>query len=216
MDTESEPPPVARIPIPPDGTACGVIFAVLFVGTFVALAVSNLVAYSRTPLWGIIPSVLWLAIVAFCIVLVVWQVGVWASVVACLGAFSSRQFAEAARAGDQTTIAFGYDLFRWRFYYLRTTREQIVGVDMNAGQATAFAGKDMDDWSVVLWYIDPTARPMRDPQTGLRTPEVYIIGPARAKKETAELFAAVVAFLRAAGVDLQPTDRENQYRRSDP
>lgn len=197
MSAEPEPP---RLDLPSDGSGCGGLFAAAFVGLFVALAVYNLVTPGGAPfdVCGTIASVLWLALVAFCLTLAVWQVGVWGSVVAVLGGFSLRHFADARREDDRVVIGFGHQLFGRRWYYLRLAPDDVTSVGMSSGQATAFAGRDMGDWSVVLWYAPD---------------EVYIVGPARPREETAELLAAVVAFLRAAGVNLEPSERENEFRR---
>lgn len=210
MDAEREPPPLAKLRLPADNVACGAVCVVLFVGTFVALAVDNLAAYARVPLVGIVASVVWIALVAFVLVVAVATAGVRASVVACLGPFSKRHFADARTAGDRPLIGFGYELFGRRWYFLRVRPEQVVSVNAGTGQATALAGRDMRDWSVVLRFRAGE----RPPATfeGQPIDEVYLIGPARAKEQTAELLAAVVAFLREAGVDLRPTDRDTEFR----
>jgi len=212
MSAEPEPP-VPRLPLPPDGGACGVVFAALFVGFFVALAVYNLIAFGTVPMCacGTVASAVWLTLVAYCLALALWQVGLWGSVVALLGPFSHRQFVDARHTDDGTVIGFGYQLFGRRFYYLRVTTDRITSVDMSSGQGTALAGRDMNDWSVALWYRDPTAL-ARVLWPGSPSDEVYIVGPARAREETAELLAVVVAFLRAAGCDLQPGESETEFR----
>lgn len=205
--------PIARMDVPPEGAACGVVFLVLFVGFFVALAVYHIANFSETHIVGVVAAVLWLAFV----ILASWAAihsagGMRVSAIATLGEFSSRPFVEVSRDGDRTVIAFGYELFRRRFYYLRVERERIVSVEMNTGQATALAGRDMNDWSVILWYRDPTCTPPRKHVEGVRDDEVHIVGPAQAKAITAEFFAAFVAFLRAAGVELHSTAKGNEFR----
>jgi hypothetical protein len=215
-DTEQSPLP--RMTIPAPGGGCGVVFALLFVGgfvgVFVALAVDNLINYRTTPLLGLIPSALWLALVVFVAGGTLIWIGAWASLVACLGEFALRHFAEVWRDGERTVIGFGFTLFGIRFHYLRIEREQIVSVNMNTGQATAFAGRDMNDWSVLLWYSDPNRRLRRGHVEGIRE-EVYIVCTPGAKVKASELFAQFVVFLRAAGVELQPSEKENEFRRSD-
>ncbi len=65
-------------------------------------------------------------------------------------------------------IGFGYELFGRPFYYLRVEREWVVSVEMNTGQASHFAGRDMDDWQVALWYRAPNLSPRT---VGTRTPD---------------------------------------------
>ena len=207
----TEQTPVARMDVPSEGGCCcaGVVLA--FVGVFVALAVDNL-AHGSTPVLGIVASVLWLALVAFVLVIGVWgEGGVRASAVTVLGTYSRRHFVEVARAGDRTVIGFGYELFGRRFYYLRVASESVLSVNMSTGQATALAGRDMNDWHVALWYRDP-ARPARTPPVRFRDDELILVGLPRAKETTAEFFRAFVAFLRAAGVELHPTEKETEFR----
>jgi hypothetical protein len=201
-----------QMEVPASGGAGCVVVAIVFVGGFVALAVYHLANFSETPTVGIVASVLWLALVFWCFLGGILAAGGFrAAVIDFLGTFASREFVEVRPEGDQTVIGFGFDLFRHRFYYLRLERERIVSVDMGTGQATSFAGRDMDDWHVTLWYRDPT-RPSRKHFEGLRDETLYIVGPSRAKATTAEFFASFVAFLRAAGVELHPTAKENEFR----
>lgn len=211
----AEPPPSdPRLPLPPNGGACGGGCALVFVGAFVALAVDNLLSPVGAPVLGAcgaVASVLWLALVAFVLVLTLWSVGLWGSVVAVLGAFSLRHFADARTTDDGTVIGFGYQLFGRRFYYLRVAPDQITSVDISTGQATAHAGRDMGDWSVALWYRVEGAAPF-GPWPGARNDEVYIVGGAGPREATAEWLSAVVAFLRAAGVNLEPGEADTEFR----
>jgi hypothetical protein len=208
----AEPPPTdARLPLPPEGGLCGCGCAVVFVALSSACAVSNLIhppADWRFAVAGGCASVLWLALIAFVLVLGVWQTGLSGSVVGLLGMFSRRHFADARPTDDGTVIGFGYQLFGRRFYYLR---EQITSLDVSTGQATAHAGRDMNDWSVALWYL-PEAGPTHGPWPGGRNDEVYIVGPARGRADAIEWLAEVVAFLRAAGVNLEPGEDDTEFR----
>lgn len=211
MDPATPPDSPLQMAVPPErGGCCGAGCVLAFVGFFVWLAVDNLADYSRTPWIGIVASVLWLALVVFVIVVGVWAAGgIGPTVIACLGLWSRRQFADVSRAGERVVIGFGYELFGRRFYYLRLDREQIIKVVMNTGQASSLAGRDVGDWSVVLWYRFGGLAPRTPGYRG--DEEVYIVGPARAREQTAELFGAFVAFLRSAGVELHPTERENEF-----
>jgi hypothetical protein len=186
---------------------------VAFVGGTVGLAATNLAAFRDTHPLGLVASGLWLALVAFCLTLAVWQAGVRGAAVACLGPFSRRQFMDARPDGDGGVIGFGYQLFGRRFYYLRLAADDIRAVNMSTGQGTALAGRDMNDWSVAVWYRNPA--PSRFVYPGSRDDLVYIVGPPAARAQTAELLAAVVAFLRAAGLDFEPGEDDTEFRRDD-
>lgn len=207
MDGRTEQHPVARLAIPTESTACGVIFVVLFVGFFVWLAVLNLLAPS-TPLIGHVASILWLALVVFVLFVVISQVGVRMSAIEVLGGFSRQHFVEIRREGGRTVIGFGYQLLGRPLYYLQIEREWVVSVNMNTGQATHFAGKDMNDWHVVLWYRDPGAPPKPGPFSLDR--ELYLVGRAGPKATIAEFFEVFVAFLHGASIDLRPTEKDTE------
>lgn len=202
----AEPPPAdPRLPLPPEGGICGCGCALVLVGVFVALAADNLANPSGAGALAVVggcASVLWLALVAFCLVLAAWQTGLRGSAVAVLGAFARDRFADARPTDGGTVIGFGFQLFGRRFYYLRLAPDQITSVSIGSGQGTAHAGRDMNDWSVALWYLPG----------GGRTDEVYVVGPPRARAEAVAWLAEVVAFLRAAGVDLEPGEGETEFR----
>jgi hypothetical protein len=216
MSEAQEPEAVPRMPVPAPGEGCGVVLLVLFLAGTVALAVYNLSDYPDLPFLGLVASVLWLALVSFTFVTGVWVAGgLWMSAVHALGEFSPAHFVEARRAGDQTVIGFGYELFGRRFYYLRLDPARVESVVMNTGQATALAGRDMNDWSVVVWYWKSDVPPP-EPDPNLNDREVYIPGPAHARATTEEFFRPFVAFLRAAGVPLEPTEKETAFRVARP
>jgi hypothetical protein len=220
MDGVTKSDPVAHLPIPAIGGGGCALGLIVLVGFFGWLAIDNLIAFASAPhlaplpVIGVIASVIWPLIVAVALYAGISEIGgLRMFAIYFLGAFARWDFVEARRAEDnpdRTVIEFGYKLFGWRFYYLRLEREQLVALDMNAGQATSFAGKDMNDWSVVLRYRTPT-RPERFFE-GRRIDEVYIIGPAQARALTEERFRAVAAFLRVAGVELHPTEKEYELR----
>ena len=207
--------PVSEFDIPPSGGAGCVIAVFVFVGSFAALAVYHLANFSETPTMGIVAAVLWLALVTVMLVGGIQAGGLRGTAIHTLGAFSSRQFVEAARDGDRVLFCFGYQLFRRRFYYLRIERDRIVSVDMGTGQATTLAGHDMNDWHVAIWYRDPDQDTQRRRTLGLREERTYIVGPTRPQAPTAQVFMQFVAFLRTTGLELHPTTKENEFRTGD-
>jgi hypothetical protein len=187
--------------VPPSGGAGCLVAASVLVACSVALALFHLVTFSSSPAYAVLLALLWLFLVAVNLRYAIRERGgARRFAVEQLGAFSSRHFVEVEREGERTIIRFGYELFRRRFTRLALDARHVVSVEMSSGQATALAGKDMDDWSIVLWYRDPT-RPPRKHIEGARDDDVYIVGPARAKTATSELFDSFVAFLRGAGVE---------------
>src|SRR5262245_16842484 len=122
MNANPEQDRVARMELPPAGGAIGVVVLALFVSFFTALAVWNLVTYSDTHPVGVVAAVLWLALVLFVSCVGLYESSVRELVIACLGEFSLWHFVEAVREDERIVIAFGYELFRRRFYYLRVER----------------------------------------------------------------------------------------------
>jgi hypothetical protein len=212
---ESTENSVVRLDLPPTGSACGVGCFLVFVGFFSTLAVSHLVRFSETHIVGVVCAVLWLTLVTLGLLGGVQAAGgLRGTAVAALGVLSSRHFAEAAREGDRVVVGFGFELFRRSFYYLRVECERIASVEMSSGQATALAGRDMNDWCVVFWYREPDRDPPRVHVDGVRDDEVYIVGLPGPKEVTGQFLAQFVAFLRAAGVELHPGANKNEFRAS--
>jgi hypothetical protein len=214
MNAERKDGIVARMKVPSPHGYFGVVFIAVFLSFFTALSIYYLIDYSDTPVYGLIAAVLWLGFVGVLFFATFHEISVRECVVATLGEFSLCHFVEVTREGERTVIGFGFQLFFRRWYYLRVDREHIVSVDMSSGQGTALAGRDMNDWHVALWYRDPNAPP-RKPIAGIRfDEEVYIVGPSNAKTTTEEFFQPFVAFLQSAGVALQPSEKENEFRTS--
>src|SRR5262245_18804701 len=134
---------VERLALAPTyGGGCCAIGLIAFVGGFVWLAVSNIIAYWNAPsfrpfaLVGLVASVLWLLIVAFTLYAVLHEIGLRPFAIEFLGMFSYRHFAEVRRDADRIVLSFGYELFRRRFYYLRLDSDWLVSIDMSTGQAS--------------------------------------------------------------------------------
>jgi hypothetical protein len=216
MSAGSGPERVARLELPAPGGGCGVDALACFLSFFTGLAVYHLTTISHPPalgVVGVVAAVLWLGLMAFGFGSTFYVFGPCGSAVACLGEFSKRHFVEAVRDGERAVVGFGFELLGRTFYYLRIEHRQLVSVVMNTGQATALAGRDMNDWSVVLWYHYPHRHLRRRPLPNFRGgEEVYIVGPCGPKQQTAQFFGAFVAFLRAAGVELRPGEKENEFR----
>lgn len=201
---------IARMAIRAPDRGCGVIFVFLFVGSFVALALFNLVNHYQTGWWGLIASVLWLALVVLALWGTLREVGVREAAVHLLGEFSQRHFVEAAGEGDELVIGFGYTLFGRDLYYVRVPGERVAALNMGSGQATAVAGRDMNDWSVACWYHNPDSP--EKPIVGLPANELHLVGAPWAKAETERTFRELITFLRAAGVELQATEDDHKFR----
>lgn len=174
-------------------------FSVLVV-FFSGLAIMNLV--NREVM---IASVLWLLIV-------VWIVrgareesgGMKECFIDWLAVFFGRRFA-VITDGDEhpKRIRFGYDLFWRRIYRKEIKLEQIESISWTAGQATGFAGRDMKDWKILLWYFRDDSEESeynQHHQSSMR--ELYVIGP-ECDKEDVALLDRFLGVFREAGLQLE-------------
>jgi len=187
--------------------SCGII---LF---FVAVAIFNLAMYHTTPGWGITLSIIWLAIVAL---------GISAG---CLGNglarqfviesaewFSRRRFAVIERYElGSAVICLAYELFGRRITTLRARAAGITSVTWSTGQASHMAGRDVDDWSVMMWFDQDSALTPRPRQYGMKRSDCKIIGPPQRREDADELGGAFVELLARAGVALEERSAEETH-----
>lgn len=178
---------------------------------FTALAMYHLATYAQTPTYGVVAAVFWLALVIFVAGAALYVLGPRALFAVLLGRFSLRHFVEAEGEGGRIVIRFGFELNACRYCRFRVEGEQLIAVEMGTGQATELAQRDMDDWSVALWYRTQR-RWHRSRQPRYHDDEdVYIVGASGPKQDTAQFLAVFIAFLRAAGVELRPGEGENEF-----
>ena len=133
-----------------------------------------------------------------------------------LGAFSTHQFAWAYQSASSIKeVRFGYEIFGFRHFYLIVPGDRIVRVDWHTGQASHFAGKDVGDWSVALWYEHGDSEKSRA-QKNFRHPdwEVYTVGLTGPKEEIAAFGIKLLSFLRQSGVCLDQGKDECEYIRN--
>jgi hypothetical protein len=112
-------------------------------------------------------------------------------------------------AGTVQDLHFGYELWGRRLHYLEISAGHVESVYWGPGQGTAMAGRDMNDWSVVMWYDDiPGCRKVNPSfKPGL---EIYIVGPTRHREATEILGLAFIEFLHAAGATLIETREKDR------
>lgn len=130
---------------------------------FVFLAVRNL-------LNGIamIASSLWLLLIAFAVMNEIRDSGWRGYCVAVAGAFSRQQVLAVRTSGDSSTLEVGFRLFGFNIVERRIPAQELAGICWNTGQGSDLAGRDVDDWHVVLWYWsrDPA---MKNPASRYQT-----------------------------------------------
>jgi hypothetical protein len=203
--------PLPELAVPqPVRAVIGAFALTGFILFFVLLAVENLLNWA-----AVIPSLIWLSLVSAVLFGFCKERGISQVLTEILGAFARKQFARAIpHDGGQSEIQFGYRILGYQRLHLAIPLDKIKSVNWSTGQATHMAGRDMNDWSVALWYDhDDPAR--SEEKKGLRKPdqEVYIVGPTGKKENTAAFGRSFVDYLRESGASLVAGDDDCTFVR---
>ena len=164
------------------------------------LAVENLL--HRT---AVAPSALWLFLIAFVVISNIRNSGLRAFVAACAGAFSRQQVLIVNASDDCSILQVGFRLFGFNIVEHRLLAEDLVSIRCSRGQASDLAGRDVNDWSVILWYrhhdrkIQAIQQQFGAPRPG-QSP--LVIGPPRKKTLTEPLARRVICFLNESGISV--------------
>lgn len=204
--------PSASFAIPqPLRGVIGICLFAGFLGGFVALGIYNL-------LHGValVPSILWLSLNGVMLFGFCKERGSHQVLTEILGAFARQQFVWAFPTGTgHTEIRFGYQIFGMRRFYFVIPADRIESVNWSTGQASHMSGRDMDDWSVAVWYDhgDPA---LSQKHKSWRKPdqEVHIVGLTGSKSEVAASGHAFLNFLRESGVRLVPGENDCTFVRA--
>jgi len=180
---------------------------------FVLLAIHNLFHGA-----AIIPSAIWLFLVGASLIGFGRERGVRRLAIDLLGAFSLKEFVRTGRPENgQNEIQFGYQIFGCRLLYFSVSADKVESIHWGTGQATSRAGRDMDDWSVAIWYDhgDPIKS---QKQQKWRHPDqdIYIVGPMGRKQEIAAFGNVLLDFLRKSGASLMQGRDECTFERRSP
>ena len=202
--------PFAELRVPHRGSAIFATIGYSLVFIFTVVAACNLVFMQYISIVATIASVLWLLLVTWFVVENIRdEGGIRHYIINRLGTYSGQQFVRATPEHDAETISFGYLMFGRFLSYLIVDVNAISSINWSSGQATAMAGRDMNDWHVVLWYYHPEG-PQRKPFPGVREEEIYIIGDSCPRAIVEAFGRQLVEFLNGVGVELTPgrDDRE--------
>jgi hypothetical protein len=190
------------MPIPK--SRADVIFRFLLIAvvvSFTLLAVVNLCGGV-----GLIASFIWLTLVTSTI----WSAsrregGLRKFLISQIGDVFGRHFVEWDSIDAQRSdIHFGFELFGHRFLQKSILLDKIQSVEWSTGQATSMAGRDMNDWTVWVWFDrDDPVRAEAQRKCRLKPDQdLYGVGPADGKERTEALGLSFISFLRSAGLDL--------------
>jgi hypothetical protein len=199
-----EMPSNHQMPIPPKsrGAVIRQFVMTVVVFFFVLLAVVNLChGVAR------MASILWLTLVTA----MVWSAsrevgGLRLFLTNWVGDLFGRRFVRADPPEVRPRcVRFGFVLLGLRFVERSILLDRIESLEWAPGQASALAGKDLNDWRVWLWFDHKdSAKTARQRKWGARKPEqdLHGVGPAGRKDHIEALARSFLAFLQTAGVDL--------------
>ena len=204
----------SRLPIPGKSAVLGASMPYVLVGVFTALAIWHLFTAQTASCVTLLAAALWLGLVfiVICGTISDTRGGFRQFLVDRMNDFASQRYMEAVQPeSGAAIIRFQFVAFGRTFTALEISTEAISTVDWSKGQASSIAGRDMDDWHVVLWYHDEGRRTPRVP--GGRSEELHLIGPTGPFAEIEPFGRLVVEFLREAGVELSPTGKPHEFGR---
>jgi hypothetical protein len=221
-ETRNEDEVATEMPIPyaitSGGRAALVVGYVLLFG-LTGLAVFHLAHPQTTPWVVLIAAWIWVLTFVACVWGAADEDGGYGPnqfLINRLGTFAGRQFVQIQRhPGETPNVGFGYMMGGRRFDYFRLPLRGIESVEWSSGQATALAGRDMEDWNVFVWY-DTGLVIRRFPRlVRTRGRWVYCVGDSGPKEKRAEFGRRFVDFLRDAGADLVETEEGRKHVRRD-
>lgn len=177
--------------------------------SFFLLALFNLFLIRRLPAISIIASLTWIAIIVVLIVASCRRIGIRQHLIDFLGSFIRNRFIEIIKKDSNTLLlCFGYVFASKRFYFLKIRADGIKAIDWNLGQASNMTGKDMNDWSVALWFnVSAVEYNEKDSQLG-----IYIVGPSGSRDKIETFGNELIDFLCRNQIDiiLPPQDLLNK------
>ena len=212
--------PVWEFPVPKTiraviGSFVGAMFLSVFILFSVLLAIYNLCTWT-----AIIPSMIWLLLVGLIAGNLIKSKERKQFAIDVLGSFSRKEFIRAiATENGETTFQYGFKMFGKWFLYFAVAVRKIEAIEWNTGQASHFAGKDMDDWHVVVWYDhdDPAkSQQARSYKSKKPDQELFIVGMSGKKETTGAFGHALLGLLRDAGADFSQGENGCSFVRQLP
>lgn len=198
--------------IPPLGGARFFLILATIIAFFVAVAVYNLIHSAGLSTFESCGSIVWLIIVSLWIVVAYFEAGgLRQMTVNLLGMFAHHGFVQVERDQDGSElICYGYEMFERRHFYFKVPVGLIARVHWSAGQASDVSGRDVDDWTVGIWF-HPDGGPFTWTPDDWRTKTLHIVGPHLPRRDATALGNALVKYLRDRGVRLDPTEKDCEF-----
>ena len=204
--------PSAELRIPRPGRAIGMAIWYALVLLTISIALWNLLRVHQIPIASTIASVLWLGLVYLLISIPLRAEGnIRQYIIQRLRAFSGHHFARILSGEDGVTwLAMGYTLWGREYFYLQIETTAIYSVAWHAGQGSSMSGRDLNDWSVVMWYRDANG-PARKCYPGPCKDDALTMVLEGSRAEVTAFGQQLVKFLIESGVSLSPGRREGEF-----
>ena len=199
------------------------ILLFLFIGFFCKVAVENFIDYRHSSKVILACSAFWLLLVGFVIIEPIREIGLRQLFMSFLGSLSQDHFTQLVEPNEgKKQIVFGFRLLGQAFHFLAIETDGINEITWWTGQATALAGKDMNDWHVTVWFRkDSICKGRMWDISSISSREnnsLYIIGPS-GPRSTIEIFGnQILDLCRRAGLEFEANDSNTRFkvRRSCP
>lgn len=120
--------------------------------------------------------------------------------------FASQEFVELEFDEQERWLCCGYCLAGRDYQLLKVPIRGITRVGWSAGQASSRAGKDMGDWSVIVWF-DPS----QVVKCTASVRSLFILGESGELAVVSELGRDFLAFLAQAGLQFEPGDGDHAF-----
>ena len=201
----------ADLRIPDSGSAICATIGYSVVIAFTILGISNVLLFQSTQVVSIIASCLWLLTASWIIFENVRDAGgIRLYLVHLLRVYSKQHLVRAVPDHDAKTIAIGYLMFGRFLTCFTIDVSALASVEWNSGQATAMAGREMNDWHVALWYRSSSSQ-LKKSFPGMRQEEISILGPSGPRVSIEAFGKQLVEFLGAVGVELTPGRNDREF-----
>lgn len=208
-----------NLPLPrrPVGEGIFLTIALLITVGVSWLAAENL-ATQHTGLLGQFASGFWLGLVVLVLSFNITEHGLRSFLVLTLGTFvRTHQLWLEAQEDNPPLLTYGYRCFGRRFIILQLPADGILWLRMGSGQATAMAGKDMNDWQVSVWF-DPDAaarKPTRRPTPPDSQQDICVLGYTGPKDIVETFFTQLREAFTQLGLPLA-ADEEDRWKPPTP
>ncbi len=191
-----------------------VIIGAIVLATFILFFIS-LAIYDLCNRMAIIPSLIWLLSISVTVIGFCREKGTRQFAVEILGAFSRKEFVRTKhRENDPNEFQYGFWMFGYHFSFCTIPVDKIESVEWHTGQASHFAGRDVGDWHVAVWYYHGDSV-KRQKQRWMKNPErdLYLIGLSGPKEETAALGDALLDLLQKSGTTFAQGKDDSTFMR---